>query len=260
MGILDQFSLQKKVALVTAGAGPFFGRGLSAGLAEAGATVITASRSLEANLKYAEELRAQGYKAHGMELDISDVGSIERLHSAVIEKFGRLDVLVNSALVRIGGGFEAQTPDDWLRSAKGDMVGLFAICRAFVPDMVQQGGGSIINIASIYGVVANDPTLYEGTDMLQPPHYNFVKAGMINFTRHIANYYGKRGVRANCISPGGFFANQPEAFVKSYCKRVPIGRMLNHEDIKGAVVFLASDASAYITGVNLMVDGGWTSL
>jgi NAD(P)-dependent dehydrogenase (short-subunit alcohol dehydrogenase family) len=96
--------------------------------------------------------------------------------------------------------------------------------------------------------------------MLQPPHYNFVKAGMINFTRHIANYYGKKGVRANCISPGGFFANQPAAFVGNYNKRVPIGRMMNNEDIKGAVVFLASDASAYVTGINLLVDGGWTAL
>jgi len=140
------------------------------------------------------------------------------------------------------------------------MVGLFTICQAFVADMVQQGSGSIINISSIYGVVANDPTIYDGTDMLQPPHYNFVKAGMINFTRHIANYYGKKGVRANCISPGGYFDGQPDAFVRSYSHRVPIGRMLDNEDIKGAVVFLASDASRYVTGINLMVDGGWTSL
>ena len=260
MGILDQFSLRNKIALVTAGAGPLFGQSLSSGLAEAGATVITASRSLEANLEYADQLREQGYDAYGMALDVTDLGSIERLHHAVIEKFSRLDVLVNSALARVGGSFETQSPEDWLYSAKGDMVGLFALCKAFVPDMVRHGKGSIINISSIYGVVANDPTLYEGTDMLQPPHYNFVKAGMINFTRHIANYYGKQGVRANCISPGGFFADQPEAFLRNYCKRVPIGRMLNHEDIKGAVVFLASEASAYVTGVNLMVDGGWTSL
>jgi NAD(P)-dependent dehydrogenase (short-subunit alcohol dehydrogenase family) len=108
--------------------------------------------------------------------------------------------------------------------------------------------------------VANDPSLYEGTEMLQPPHYNFVKAGMINFTRHIANYYGKKGVRANCISPGGYFNHQPKPFLKNYCERVPIGRLLNHTDVQGAVVFLASDASEYITGINLLVDGGWTAL
>jgi len=260
MGILAQFSLQGKIALVTAGAGPLFGRSISEGLAEAGATLIVASRSLEANLEFASALRQRGYEAHGMELDITDGNSIQHLHDAVMEQFGRLDVLVNSALARVGGSFETQTADDWLYSAKRDMVGLFTICKAFVPRMVSQGSGSIINISSIYGVVANDPTLYEGTDMLQPPHYNFVKAGMINFTRHIANYYGKRGVRANCISPGGFFADQPSTFVSNYNKRVPIGRMMNNEDIKGAVVFLASDASAYVTGINLLVDGGWTAL
>jgi NAD(P)-dependent dehydrogenase (short-subunit alcohol dehydrogenase family) len=222
--------------------------------------LITASRSLERNQEFAEKLRQQGYDAHGMQLDIGDPGSIQKLHDDVLAKFGRLDVLVNSALMRDGhvGGFEEQTPETWAKSASGDMVGLFAICRAFVPDMAKQGRGSIINISSIYGVVSNDPTLYEGTDMLQPPTYNFVKAGMINFTRYIASYYGKQGVRANCISPGGYFDNQPEPFLRNYCKRVPIGRMLNNEDIKGAVVFLASDASEYVTGANLMVDGGWT--
>jgi NAD(P)-dependent dehydrogenase (short-subunit alcohol dehydrogenase family) len=260
MGVLDKFSLRGRVALVTAGAGPLFGSSISEALAEAGATVVTASRSLEANQKFAERLRASGHEAEGMELDITDVASITRLHDRIIDRFGRLDILVNSALARVGGGFETQTFEDWLYSARGDMVGLFAICRAFVPDMVRQSRGSIINISSIYGVVANDPSLYEGTDMLQPPHYNFVKGGMINFTRHIANYYGKRGVRANCISPGGYFDGQPDIFVRNYEKRVPVGRMLGNEDIKGAVVFLASDASEYVTGVNLMVDGGWTSL
>ncbi len=109
-----------------------------------------------------------------------------------------------------------------------------------------------------FGIVANDPSLYEGTIMKQPPTCNFVKAGMINYTRQLASYYGKRGVRANCISPGGYANNQPQPFVDAYCKRAPLGRLLGHEDIKGAAVFLASDASSYVTGHNLMVDGGWT--
>ncbi|MSO23587.1 MAG: SDR family oxidoreductase [Acidobacteria bacterium] len=260
MSVLEKFSLKGRVALVTAGAGPLFGSSISEALVEAGATLIAASRSLQRNQEFAESLRKKGYEAYGMQLEITDVNSIQLLHDQIIEKHGRLDILVNSALAQVGGSFETQTTDDWLHSAKGDMVGLYAICKAFVPDMVRQGRGSIINISSIYGVVANDPSLYEGTDMLQPPHYNFVKAGMINFTRHIANYYGKKGVRANCLSPGGYFDNQPEPFVKNYCKRVPIGRMLTNEDIKGAVVFLASDASEYITGTNLMVDGGWVAV
>jgi NAD(P)-dependent dehydrogenase (short-subunit alcohol dehydrogenase family) len=195
-----------------------------------------------------------------MELDITDLDSITRLHDQVIRKWGRLDILVNSARISLGGSFQTQTPEDWLQSARGDMVGLFALCKLFVPNMVQQGKGSIINISSIYGVIASDPTLYEGTSILHPPHYNFIKAGMINLTRHIANFYGKQGVRANCISPGGYFNSQEEPFVQNYCRRVPLGRMLDSEDIKGAVVFLASDASGYVTGMNLMVDGGWTTL
>ncbi|PYV07544.1 MAG: hypothetical protein DMG07_28400 [Acidobacteria bacterium] len=130
MGVLDKFSLGGRTALVTAGAGPLFGSSISEALAEAGATVITASRSLAANEEFAARLRSAGYDARGMELDITDVASILRLRERVIGEFGRLDVLVNSALARVGGGFETQTPEDWLYSARGDMVGLFAICRA----------------------------------------------------------------------------------------------------------------------------------
>jgi len=236
MGILDRFSLKDRIALITAGAGPLFGSSLTEALAEAGATVITASRNLEANLEYAEKLRSQGFDAHGMQLDIGDPESIDRLHDELIERFGRLDILVNSALARdghAGGGFEEQTPEQWEKAASGDFAGLFHICRAFLPDMRKQGRGSIINISSIYGVVSNDPSLYTGTTMKQPPTYNFVKAGMINFTRHLACYYGRDGVRANCISPGGYFNGQPEAFVERYCERVPVGRMLENEDIQG---------------------------
>ena len=262
MSILDRFSLQGRVALVTAGAGPLFGSSISQALAEAGATVITASRSLETNEQFAESLRSNGHDAYGMQFDLSDPDSIRKLHRDVIERFGRLDVLVNSALTRDGhvGRLEDQNPEVWMKAAGGDFAGLFLICQEFLPDMVRQGRGSIINISSIYGVVSNDPTIYSGTTMVQPPTYNFVKAGMINFTRYLACYYGKQGVRANCISPGGYFDGQPQPFLDQYCQRVPVGRMLGNEDIKGAVVFLASDASEYITGLNLMVDGGWTCL
>ena len=262
MAILDKFSLKGKVALVTAGAGPQFGSSLSEGLAEAGATLVTASRSLERNEAFAEGLRQRGYDAHGMRFELGDPDSTRALRDQIIERFGRLDVLVNSALERDGhvGDLAGQTPEVWEKAGRGDLSGLFHLCQLFVEDMVRQGGGSIINISSIYGVVSNDPTLYEGTDMVQPPSYTFVKGGMINFTRYLACYYGKQGVRANCISPGGYFNNQPEPFLKNYAKRVPVGRMLDNEDIKGAAVYLASDASAYVTGANLMVDGGWTSL
>lgn len=262
MSILDRFSLKGKVALVTAGAGPLFGSSITEGLAEAGATVITASRSLDRNEAFAAKLRHQGFDAVGMEFELGNPKSAQKLHDDVIAKFGRLDVLVNSALMRdtYGGTYEDQTFEQWDRCGQGDFAGLLHICQLFLPDMVRQAQGSIINISSIYGAVSNDPTLYEGTTMTQPPGYTFVKSGMVNFTRYLACYYGKQGVRANCISPGGYYDEQPEPFVERYNHRCPLGRMLGNEDIKGAVVFLASDASEYITGHNLMVDGGWTAL
>jgi NAD(P)-dependent dehydrogenase (short-subunit alcohol dehydrogenase family) len=262
MGILDRFSLKGRVALVTAGAGPLFGRSISTALAEAGATVITASRSRERNEQFAEEMKRLGHDVHGLVFDLEDLASIDALHAAIQSRFGRLDVLVNSALARAGhvSAFEAQRPDEWEHCARGDFAGLLRNCQQAIIAMKKQKSGSIINVASIYGVVSNDPALYCGTSMIQPPTYNFVKAGMINFTRYLACYYGKFGIRANCISPGGFFNQQPEAFVERYTSRVPLGRMMGGEDLQGAVVFLASDASAYVTGVNLLVDGGWTCL
>lgn len=260
MGILERFSLKGRIAVVSGGAGPLFGSSISEGLAEAGATVVTASRSLERNEAFAASLRERGYEACALRLDITDTASIADLGAQVLARYGRVDVLVNSAVVARGGGFDEQTPEYWEYSARGNMVGLFAMCKAFLPSMAARGRGSIINISSIYGAVANDPSLYEGTDMKQPPDYTFVKAGMINFTRYLANYFGKQGVRANCICPGGYGNEQPGPFLRAYEKRVPVGRMLGNEDIKGAVVFLASDASEYVTGTALMVDGGWTSL
>jgi NAD(P)-dependent dehydrogenase (short-subunit alcohol dehydrogenase family) len=260
MGVLDRFSLQDRVALVTAGAGPLFGRSISMALAEAGATVITASRSQERNERFAAEMRQLGHDVHGLLFDQEDFASIDALHDEIQSRFGRLDVLVNSALARDGhvGAFEDQTPETWQHAASGDFAGLFRQCQRAVATMKKQGRGSIINIASIYGVVSNDPALYAGTAMVQPPSYNFMKAGMIHFTRYLACYYGKARIRANCISPGGYFNQQPQEFVRRFSERVPLGRMMGHEDLQGAVVFLASDASAYVTGANLLVDGGWT--
>ena len=262
MGILERFKLDGRVALVTAGSGPQFGSSLTEGLAAAGATVISASRSLERNEEFAAGLRERDLDVHAAQVDITDVDSIHALRDSLLADHGRLDVLVNSALARDGhaGAFDEQTTETIGRSAAGDFPGLFTICQAFLPTMVEQGRGSIINISSIYGVVGNDPTIYLDTDMKQPATYTFVKAGMINFTRYLANYYGKQGVRSNCISPGGYFDNQPEAFVDEYNKRVPVGRMLDNEDIKGAVVYLASDASEYVNGHNLLVDGGGTAV
>lgn len=260
MPILDRFSLAGRVALVTGGAGPLFGCSIATALAEAGATVVTASRSRERNEQFAAEMQTRGCDVHGLAFDLLDPASIDSLYDQILNNFGRLDILVNSALTQQAhrGRFEDQTAANLEAAAQGDFAGLFHHCQRAVAAMKQQGRGSIINVSSIYGVVSNDPGLYAGTEMLQPPSYNFVKAGMINFTRYLACYFGRDGIRANCISPGGYFNQQPQAFVERYSDRVPLKRMMNHDDLQGAIVFLASDASAYITGTNLMVDGGWT--
>jgi NAD(P)-dependent dehydrogenase (short-subunit alcohol dehydrogenase family) len=165
MSVLDRFSLQGRVALVTAGAGPLFGRSISTALAEAGATVITASRSRERNEAFADEMRRLGHDVHGLAFDLEDLASIDTLHDEIQSRFGRLDVLVNSALSRDGhvGAFEQQLPQTWEHAARGDFAGLFRHCQRAVAAMKANGRGSIINIASIYGVVSNDPGLYAGT-------------------------------------------------------------------------------------------------
>src|SRR4051794_30878957 len=156
--ILDRFSLQGRIALVTAGAGPLFGQSISMALAEAGATVVTASRSKERNEQFAEEMRSLGHDVHGLAFDQEDLASIDSLHDQIQSRFGRLDLLVNSALARDGhvGRFEDQTPETWEHAASCDFAGLFRQCQRAIEAMKKQGRGSIINIASIYGVVSND--------------------------------------------------------------------------------------------------------
>ena len=198
-----------------------------------------------------------GFGVTGSNLDGE---ALNALVEGAKERWGRIDVLVNSAGHGPKGPVLEISDDDWHQGMEVYLMNVIRPTKLVTPTMLAQGNGSIINISSIYGVVGNDPTIYLDTDMKQPATYTFVKAGMINFTRYLANYYGKQGVRANCISPGGYFNNQPDAFVDEYTRRVPIGRMLDNEDIKGAVVYLASDASEYVNGHNLLVDGGWTAV
>jgi NAD(P)-dependent dehydrogenase (short-subunit alcohol dehydrogenase family) len=158
---------------------------------------------------------------------------------------------------------EGYTSDSstFAESMQTNATGLFVITRVLGDAMAEAGnGGSIVNIGSIHGMIGPDATLYTDTGLSGwYPDYFFHKGGMINFTRFIASYYGAKNIRCNCISPGGFFNGQPEKFVERYCERTLLGRMANDEDLKGAVVFLASDASGYITGANLPLDAGYTA-
>ncbi|HOC70303.1 MAG TPA: SDR family oxidoreductase [Candidatus Hydrogenedentes bacterium] len=260
MSFLDTFSLTGKVALITGGAG-LYGRQLVRALAEAGAETFVASRNLDALKGLADTLAVEGLKIHPVQFDQGEEASAFALRDHIIEKSGHIDVLVNNAVARpMRKGYQDDL-DAFAESMHINATGLFAVTRALGDVMAAQGGGSIVNIGSIQGMIGPDPFIYQGTEMNGwYPDYFFHKGGMINFTRFIASYYGAKGVRCNCLSPGGFWtASMPEAFVRQYSERTFLGRLANETDLMGAVVFLASEASAYITGVNLPVDGGYTA-
>ncbi len=259
MNILDQFSLKGKVALLTGGAG-LYGRQIVAALAEAGADTYLASRNVAAIEAVAAEHRAQGQQVTALPLDQGEEKSVLALRDAIVKRSGRVDVLVNNAVLRPMKKAYQDDASAFAESMKVNATGLFVITRAFGDVMAQHKQGSIINIGSIQGMIGPDPTIYRGTSLSGfYPDYFFHKGGIINFTRFIASYYGAAGVRCNCISPGGFYNGQPEQFVKQYSDRTFLGRMANEEDLKGVIVFLASDASGYITGTNLPVDAGYTA-
>ena len=260
MSVMDMFGLKGRIALVTGGAGKY-GSCIAQGLGEAGATVIIASRNLRSCREKAGELRKEGLDVKSEMLDISREESIKGIRDKIISDYKKIDILVNNAVGRPGGDDSDSAAKHWEISMKINAVGLFLITRVFLEQMVKQNCGSVINIASMYGMVAQDPHMYDGTGLGSDEmgDYFFHKAGMINFTRYLATRYAENNIRANCISPGGLFANQSERFLENYSRRVPLGRMADKDDIKGAVVYLASDASAYVTGHNLVVDGGWTA-
>lgn len=257
---LDRFRLDGAVAIVTGGAG-LYGVGVSRALAAAGAHVVVASRDVAACEEAAAELSASGLAASAHALDLAAEPSIVALRDQVVADHGRIDVLVNNAVFRRGGTIDTATPVDLAATAHVNYIGLMMICRYVGEQMCAQRAGSIVNISSIYGMVGPQLAVYEGTPMGNPAFYAFEKGGMINLTRHLAAHYGPSGVRVNCLSPGGLHTDdQPSSFVEAYRSRTPLGRMATADDIAGPLVFLASEASAYVTGVNIPVDGGWTAI
>lgn len=244
--------------MVTGGAG-IYGFPIAEALAEAGAHVVIASRDFASCQTAAEKLRTADHSASAAQLDQGDERSILELRDNMLAAFGAVDVLVNNAVARPMRRYE-DSVDAWRTSMEVNATGLFTISRAFLATMMERGSGSMINIGSVQSVVAPDFANYEGTAMTTPPDYHFHKHGLIGLTKYLAALAGPRGVRVNAVSPGGFaMPGMPESFRASYCRRVFLGRMAQHDDIKGAVVFLASAASAYITGQNIVVDGGYAA-
>lgn len=257
MDVRRMFDLTGQVALVTGGTG-LYGTSISEALAEAGAHVIVASRNQARCEDWAAKLRDRGLQASAENYDQADEQLILLLRERVLKKWKAVDILVNNSVARpmraYGDKLEA-----WRQSMEVNATGLFAISRAFLESMMKRGKGSVINISSIQGVVAPDFKNYAGTDFTTPPDYHFHKHGLIGLTKYLAALAGPSGVRVNAISPGGYDpTGVKEPFLSQYCRRVFLGRMAEHDDLKGVVVFLASEASRYITGQNIIVDGGYT--
>lgn len=255
MNVKELLSLKDKIVLVTGGAG-LYGRCIVEGLAEADATVVTASRNLDNCRRVAHELCARGHDVHALRVDQADHDSVTALRRDLEKQFGRLDVFVNDSVARPMKRYDGPL-EQWAESMCINATGMFDIVRQMAQLIEQTGGGAIVNIGSMFGVFGPDFSNYEGTDMDAPPDYFFHKGGMVTLTRYLAKKLGPRNIRANCISPGGLFTGQPEPFLRRYCSKVPLGRMAGHDDIKGIVVFLASDASAYFNGENFVMDGGY---
>lgn len=265
------FDLKGRVVIVTGGAG-LIGRQYVECLSVAGAHAVIA----DANLSAAEAVahNVSGEAALPVRTDVSSRESIDAMVGRVIEKYGRIDALVNNAALdpkfdgdRAGEhitAFEDFPAVMWNRGLDVNLTGAFLCCQAVSSTMLSQGKGVIVNVSSTYGMVGPDQRLYaksdpNGTDSFKPVIYSVTKSAMLGLTRYLATYWAAKGIRVNSLTPGGVFNDHNEEFVRRYSWRTPMGRMATKEEYCGALLFLLSDASSYMTGANLVVDGGWTA-
>jgi NAD(P)-dependent dehydrogenase (short-subunit alcohol dehydrogenase family) len=243
--------LEKKIIIITGGNG-LLGSAIIEKLIADGAFVI----NLDINHNTNESLS-------NIECDITNQESVDNSLNLIINKYKKIDGLVNNAYPRTqdwGNKFEDIKLDSWKKNIDWQLNSYFYMSQQVAVQMAKQKSGSIINIASIYGIIGPDFTVYDGTNMTMPAGYAAIKGGLINLTRYMASYFGPHKVRVNTVSPGGIFDNQNISFVENYEKKVPLRRMGLPEDITPSVSFLLSDESKYITGQNLIVDGGWTAI
>lgn len=257
MHIDELFSLKGKVAIVTGGSGHKFGSQICSALAEAGAQVVITSRNGEKARAKAEEYKAKGLNVHGSELQLETEETIVEFIRKTHEQFGRIDVLVNNACANHLEKYETVKLQDWNRVLHANVTAPMLLARNVAPHMLEQGKGSIINISSIYGVVPPDLGIYGNSGLNSPLIYGATKAALQQMTKYWAVNWAPK-IRVNTITPGGLYNNQDAEFVKNYNRKTPMQRMAGPDDLKGAALYLATDASSWVTGQNLIVDGGWT--
>ena len=268
----DLFRLDGRVAIVTGGGG-MLGLRYAEAIADAGGIPVLADLRPEAVEAAVAKL---GGDAFGLPLDISDKAAVEAGVARVQERFGRIDILINNAALTVKGGsetmegyfapFEEYPVELWQRALDVNLTGTFLMTQAVGRVMVAAGRGVVLNIAAVYGMVSPDHRIYEGITnqyggpaFNTPISYSATKSAILNFTRYLATYWADKGIRVNSFSPGAVFDEHDETFVRNLTARIPLARMAHKDEYKGAILFLVSDASSYMTGANLVVDGGWTS-
>ncbi len=274
MKIQEKFDLTGRLAVVTGGVG-LLGAEFCKTLAEAGAAVAVVDLNGAAAEKVAAGLVADGYRAIAAPTDITNPESVNAMVEMVVKEFGRLDILVTSAALDpkfdpdaaakciAPGAFEDYPLEQWNAALNVNLTGMFLVTQACVKQMNVQGQkGSIINICSTYGLNGPDQRIYikDGVRVaFKPVYYTVTKGGVLGFTKYLAAYYAETEIRVNALTPGGVFNNHEEYFVKNYSAKTILGRMAKKDEMNGALLFLASDASSYMTGNNVVVDGGWTA-
>lgn len=259
--IHELFNLQGKVALLTGAAG-WLGSAMSRALAEAGATMVVTSREAEKIEPFAASLPGSGHI--GLPFDQGDTDSIPAFVQQVLDKVGKIDILVNNAYGGSAPSIDSATAEDFDRAYHTGVTAYFLLAREVAQHLRSRAApGSIINISSMYGVVASYPDAYTGLPVNSPPNYHGLKGGLVHLSRHLAVYWAKDKIRVNCIAPGPFPTEKTQGRFPEFMDRletkVPLGRIGRPEELKGLVVLLASDAGSYITGQNILVDGGWTA-
>ncbi len=268
--IFKKFDMTGKTAIITGAAG-LLGKQFCLALAQVGANVVMADLEKKPVLENEVEFREMGLNALALEVDVSDPDSTKSMVERALTVFGSVDVLVNSAALdpkfdsagvsaQGANAFESFSLDAWRQALDVNLTGMFLSSQAAVVPMLKQGQGVIVNICSMYGLVGPDQRLYErpdGTRQFKPVYYSTTKAGVLGFTRYLATYYAGKNIRVNALTPGGVFNDHDEVFTTQYSARTVLGRMANLDEMNGAMLFLCSDASSYMTGSNLVVDGGW---